>query len=198
MKWLRALLERALGGRTLSDLVIARIRTAVPAAVGVTVAWAEAFLARHFGIGVDIDTATAAAFTTFAAGVAWHWIVTRLERRWPNLGWLLGYPAKPRYAPAVGLDDLLPGAIIAAPNPLTDRDVARVRAAFASLRDTPLAVVDSGPTFEPAIPESSALVVVGDEPKPARARAAKKPAAKRSSSPAPAKKAAKKATKRQK
>jgi hypothetical protein len=74
----------------LSDQIIREIRTWVPIAVGVGLA----FLSRT--LGLVIDEATSAAITLLFVGAAqalYHLIVAELEEHvWAGFGWLLGVP----------------------------------------------------------------------------------------------------------
>jgi len=83
--------ETKAGG--LSDFVASQIRTYVPLVVAAVVGWLA-------GLGVDLDPSAQEAVGSllgFAAGLVWYFGVRLLERRWPQLGWLLGYPAQPKY-----------------------------------------------------------------------------------------------------
>lgn len=82
----------------LSDQAIAFIRTAVPAGVGVVLAW----VAAHTGI--VIDESSQAGLVALVAGVltaTWWTLVTLLSKKWPAAGWLLGSPKKPVYVEPV-------------------------------------------------------------------------------------------------
>lgn len=77
-----------------SSTVVSYIRTYVPIGVGAVATW----LAKQFG--VEIDTTTTAMTVTAVASGAWYLLARTLEKRWPKLGWLLGYPSQPRYPTA--------------------------------------------------------------------------------------------------
>ena len=85
----------------LNSYVVSGIRTVVPIIVG----WLLAhFLFLHaFGVA---SPALAAAVSGALAGL-WYLAARALERKWPALGWLLGYPAEPTY-----LSLLKPGATV--------------------------------------------------------------------------------------
>lgn len=76
---------------SLTPWVISRIRTFVPVIVGVVVVWLEQQL--H----AEIDEASVAAAAVGIVTAVYYELVRRLERRWPRLGWLLGYPSPPVY-----------------------------------------------------------------------------------------------------
>lgn len=77
----------------MSDYLVSMIRTAVPIAVG----WAITSLAS---LGVEMDEASAvAAVTSLVIGV-YYAVVRAAERRWPQVGWLLGRPTQPAYTDA--------------------------------------------------------------------------------------------------
>jgi hypothetical protein len=81
----------------LQNYAISGVRTAVPAAVGWLLSW---LLAR--GIQVPAQARDwAVGALTFGLMMAYYFAVRALEHRWPQLGWLLGVPAKPTY-PQVG------------------------------------------------------------------------------------------------
>ncbi|HEU4566846.1 MAG TPA: hypothetical protein VFR99_02365 [Marmoricola sp.] len=76
------------------DYLLSLIRTAVPAAVGLVLAW----LAREFGIVLPADLS--AELTLAAAGLAigaYYAAVRALEVRWPWVGRLLGAQGQPTY-----------------------------------------------------------------------------------------------------
>lgn len=78
----------------MTDLVLARIRTAVPVAVGALLTW----LATRYA--VVLDESTSAAVVAGATGLCaalWHALATALEKRWPSAGWLLGHPGAAKY-----------------------------------------------------------------------------------------------------
>jgi hypothetical protein len=77
----------------MNDSVIAQLRTVTPGIVGALIAWAA-------GRGIDIDPATEGAFVVAATGIAvavWRFIFGKIEKHFPSMGWLLGYPKQPVY-----------------------------------------------------------------------------------------------------
>lgn len=79
----------------LTNYVTSLIRTWVPIGVGLLVA----FLATHFHVVLSTKTSDAlVAVVTAAAGALYYSVVRLLEERFPQLGWLLGKPARPHYA----------------------------------------------------------------------------------------------------
>lgn len=77
----------------MSDFIISQIRTWVPIIVG-------AILAKLAVWGFQIDAVTAAELAnwlTAALAGLYYWIARELEKRWPNLGWLLGVAKQPGY-----------------------------------------------------------------------------------------------------
>lgn len=80
----------------MSDIVIARIRTVVPAIIAAAITW----LATN--LDVVISESSAAGVTELAVAVVlavWYIVVSQIEKRYPKAGWLLGYPKKPTYNP---------------------------------------------------------------------------------------------------
>lgn len=80
----------------ISDLVASQIRTYVPLVVAAIVGWLAS-------LGITLDAGPKeflASVLGFIAGLIWYVIVRSLERRWPSLGWLLGYPKQPTYIDA--------------------------------------------------------------------------------------------------
>lgn len=78
----------------MGDYLISLIRTAVPAAVGLVLAW----LARECGIVLSDETST--ELTLVVAGLAvgaYYAAVRALEVRWPWVGRLLGSRRQPTY-----------------------------------------------------------------------------------------------------
>jgi len=77
-------------------VVIATIRTAVPALVGLFVAWLA-------GRGVNADPELVEQWETAivaGAAIGYYLLVTLLERRvHPSFGWLLGADSAPEYLP---------------------------------------------------------------------------------------------------
>ena len=77
----------------MSDFVISQIRTYVPIIVGAVLA----FLTTK---GIELDATAAAGLSTFLTalfGGLWYLIGRLLERKWPELGILLGVAKKPNY-----------------------------------------------------------------------------------------------------
>lgn len=77
----------------MNDLIVSFIRTYVPIAVGTFISW----LATK---GLDIDAQTGAGLITFLTGIiiaAYYGIVRVLEKRFPQVGILLGSVRKPEY-----------------------------------------------------------------------------------------------------
>jgi len=73
---------------------VSLIRTYVPLAVGVAVA----YLARTLGVVLDEDTSAMATSVAVAVVTAVYYAAARaLESRWPALGVLLGAPTAPTY-----------------------------------------------------------------------------------------------------
>lgn len=76
-----------------NNFVISLIRTYVPIGVG-------AFLSYLLTFGIDIDAEARTGLVTFLTAVTQglYYLVARwLEKKWPQLGVLLGIPAKPKY-----------------------------------------------------------------------------------------------------
>ena len=79
-----------------SDFVTSLIRTYVPIIVGTVVGWLAAK-------GITVDSNAVAGLTAFLSGffsAVYYLVVRVLERRYPQLGWLLGAAKKPEYASA--------------------------------------------------------------------------------------------------
>jgi hypothetical protein len=74
----------------LSDRLVSRIRTLVPALVGIAAGW----IAAKTGIVIAPED-TALVVGLVMAG--YYELVRRLEERWPALGWLLGAATEPTY-----------------------------------------------------------------------------------------------------
>jgi len=72
---------------TVNQTLIGLIRTVVTAAVGIAATW----LAKH--LGVPIDSTAVAGPVALAAIGGYYTAVRTLEKRWPWVGWLLGYKA---------------------------------------------------------------------------------------------------------
>jgi hypothetical protein len=79
----------------LNDTAISLIRTWVPIAVGAVIAW----LATA-GLELDIETQTALVIglTGLIQG-AYYALVRIIEKRFPQVGWLLGKAKTPNYTP---------------------------------------------------------------------------------------------------
>lgn len=80
----------------LSDNLIGLIRTSVPLGVGAVVSWLVA-LGIVLPAGTELQLAS--ALTAVVAAAYWA-VVTWASKRWPGIGWLLGNPKQPTYAPA--------------------------------------------------------------------------------------------------
>lgn len=81
----------------IQNYVISFIRTYVPIGVGALIA----YLAVHFGINVDNNTAAGLiVFLTAVFQGAYYALARTLEHWKPQLGALLGVPAKPNYPDA--------------------------------------------------------------------------------------------------
>lgn len=71
------------------------IRTASSYAVG----YAATFLLTHFAITIPADTKSwATGLLVFGLGTLYYLVFAALEKKFPQLGWLLGNPSKPIYA----------------------------------------------------------------------------------------------------
>lgn len=79
---------------TVRDQLASLVRTAVPYAVGLVLA----FLARKWGIILD-DASSAGLTAGLAtlAGTVYYVVVRALEARWPRVGWFLGLAWSPEY-----------------------------------------------------------------------------------------------------
>lgn len=84
----------------MNDLIVSRIRTYVPLAVG----WVLAQLAgaldvlHQVGIDIDVDEGKAAGIAVLFLSGLYYDLARRLEQRFPKLGWLLGSPKQPTYS----------------------------------------------------------------------------------------------------
>lgn len=76
---------------TLRDYLASLIRTFVPIAVGLGLAWVAA------KTGVSISDEPAKTLVTGLAAAGYYAAVRALEARWTWAGWLLGYAVPPRY-----------------------------------------------------------------------------------------------------
>lgn len=81
----------------LSDVVIAHIRTGVPIAVGIAIVWLQNWLNHQFGILLHLDSPSIVGGAVFVCSFGWYALVSWLEKRWPQYGWLIGHPGKPSY-----------------------------------------------------------------------------------------------------
>ena len=83
------------------DMMIALIRTFVPAAIGSAIAWG---IDQGIAIPEDTQTQLTAALVTVCITV-YYALVTLLERKVnPAFGWLLGAPKAPTYDPPASVD----------------------------------------------------------------------------------------------
>lgn len=89
-----------------SNLLLSLIRTWVPIGVGALISWLAS-------LGIDVDTQTKGslviAMTALITGL-YYTLVRLLERRYPQLGFLLGTPVQPVYT-------------VARPSPVADNPV---------------------------------------------------------------------------
>ena len=72
------------------DMRTAIVRTVVPFITAAIVAW----LAER---GLDADTESISAMVIAVGGSLWYTVIRVLERKWPQVGWLLGSPKIPTY-----------------------------------------------------------------------------------------------------
>jgi len=92
----------------LNNYVTSAIRTGVPGLVGWLLGWLVTW-----GLAVPTSVrAWAVGLITFALLLAYYLAVRALEQRWPQLGWLLGTPTKPRYDV-----DVTPVKVVDTPKP---------------------------------------------------------------------------------
>lgn len=77
---------------TLRDYLVSVIRTVVPYAVGLGLAW----VASKTGLNIPDEPAKTIAVGLVAAG--YYALVRAGEARWSWVGWLLGYAVTPTYA----------------------------------------------------------------------------------------------------
>ena len=81
----------------MSDLITSFVRTYVPVIVGSLIS----FLATK---GIEVDTTTSAALVTFLTGASilvYYTVIRLLEKRFPQIGVLLGSTKKPEYTDKV-------------------------------------------------------------------------------------------------
>lgn len=76
--------------KTLSQLLIALIRTVTPLLVGVVITYFA--LPESVGELLQLTCVTLLTALYYLASLT-------LSKKWPVLGWLLGYPTQPDYAP---------------------------------------------------------------------------------------------------
>lgn len=84
----------------MSDRIVSWIRTVVPAAIaaGLTL------LAKRTGVVIDDQTSQALTLGVTGLVLAVYYPFVRwAEARWPQVGWLLGQPKAPNYAPTAAL-----------------------------------------------------------------------------------------------
>lgn len=77
----------------MNNFVISQIRTYVPIAVGYMMSWAVS-------LGIELDPETEKNITLALGALLsglYYYIARLLERRWPQLGWLLGSSQQPAY-----------------------------------------------------------------------------------------------------
>lgn len=77
----------------MSDFVTSFVRTYVPIAVGTIISW----LATK---GINIDPQASAGLVAFLTGLiiaVYYGAVRLLEKKFPQIGWLLGSVKKPEY-----------------------------------------------------------------------------------------------------
>ena len=79
---------------TLKDRLISLIRTFVPQAVAVALAW----IATNWGWVISEDWARELQLLTVEGIAAVYYSIIRwAEARWPQVGWLLGWASQPVY-----------------------------------------------------------------------------------------------------
>jgi hypothetical protein len=88
----------------LNDQIVAGIRTFVPWLVGVIIAQlalagidVNAVLEGLSSVGVVVNVDTVVMTVTGIVTAAYYALAKWAEAKWPNVGWLLGYPASPTY-----------------------------------------------------------------------------------------------------
>lgn len=77
----------------MNNFVTSIIRTYVPIVVGAVVAW---LVAHNINIDPDTQAGAIIALTGMLQAV-YYYVVRLLERRYPQMGWLLGQASKPDY-----------------------------------------------------------------------------------------------------
>jgi hypothetical protein len=82
----------------MNNYIPSLIRTWVPVLIGSVAAW----LFAKFGLVIDEDSKAqaTAGFVAFVIG-AYYAVVRYLETKYPLVGWLLGMPKQPGYAPGM-------------------------------------------------------------------------------------------------
>jgi len=96
------------------------LRTAVPLLVAAIASWLV-------GLGIDVtDELKELISTAIGAliGTIWYVIVRQLEKRWPALGVLIGYPKSPDSYSASPAGELAEAQATAATNAVTDEPEA--------------------------------------------------------------------------
>jgi hypothetical protein len=88
----------------LNDSIVAGIRTFVPWLVGVLIAQllllgidVPQILEGLAGIGISVDLGTIVTTITGIVTMAYYSLAKWAEKKWPQVGWLLGYAASPTY-----------------------------------------------------------------------------------------------------
>lgn len=77
----------------MNSFIISQIRTFVPIVVGALVAWLITL-----GIELDAETQTSLVITlTGVIQAVYYFLVRLLEKKWPQVGVLLGVASKPVY-----------------------------------------------------------------------------------------------------
>ena len=76
----------------MNDYIVSMIRTWVPVGVGAFLTWLSTALEI-----TDIDTATAATVATGIVISVYYGLVRIAEKRWPQIGILLGKKQAPHY-----------------------------------------------------------------------------------------------------
>ena len=77
----------------MSDFITAGIRTISPMIVGAVASW---LITLGLTVSEDLKSSLV-VLITFALSAAYYLIVKALERKFPQLGWLLGSPKQPVY-----------------------------------------------------------------------------------------------------
>lgn len=89
----------------LNDQIVAGIRTFVPWLVGALIAQlaiagidVRAVLDGLASVGILINVDTIVMTVTGVVTAAYYAAAKWAEAKWPQVGWLLGYPAAPKYS----------------------------------------------------------------------------------------------------